>query len=128
MTIRPLIIDDTTREKIAEIVEFAENNPFSLDDILDCQNGQMPPAGDMEGFSATIEVGYRIAYSIENQPAGKVRHLSVSVNEDGHLPSPAAVEQIMMLIGFDGALSHCEKWLEDITPTRKAINVCEFIN
>lgn len=127
MKIRPLIIDETFRNQIQVLVDYAENNPLSMDDLLDTYNKEMNPIGEAKEFVLITEYGYRIVYSIEMQPAGKIRHLSISVNEDGKLPNEFAVREIMNLIGFNNKLEKCIVKLEDISPTHQAVNVLEIV-
>jgi hypothetical protein len=54
-----------------------------------------------------------------------VGHLSISVDEEGKLPSVMSVEAIMEEIGFQNKLENCIVKLEDISPKRQAINVWE---
>jgi hypothetical protein len=121
-----LIIDEATRQRIAEVVQYAEAHTFSLDDLLDVHN-QEPDAqvaGDMEDFVCYIPLDYRVVYSIEDQPI-RVRHLSISVSTPGRLPSVAAVAEIMRWFGFVSQLSDCMVQLEAIGPDRQAVNVWE---
>lgn len=127
MNVRPFIIDEDVKLKINNLVAHAEKNPFSMDDLLDLMNKQGKPAGDFDEFSLDLPFGYRIVYSIEQQPPGDVRHLSISVSEDGKLPNDIVVREVMKLIGFDNELENCMVRLEDISPNRQAINVLEVI-
>src|SRR5437762_4044175 len=122
---RPMIIDEDAKQKIKAVIVHAEANVFSMDDLLDIYNKQEKVAADQSGFVCEIPVGYRIVYSLEDQPAGIVRHLSVSVDEDKCLPNPPTVELLMKLFGFQSDLAFCHVKLEDISPSRQAINVLE---
>lgn len=127
MKIRPLILDEEAIEKINRMVAHAETHIFTMDDLLDIYNKQGTIAGDMEEFTVVLPFGYRIVFSIEVQNPGKMRHLSMSVDEDGKLPNPVAVQEIMKATGFTNELENCLVKLEDISPTRQAINVMEVI-
>lgn len=127
MRVRPLLIDKDLTDQIDTLVKYAEKNPITMDYLLDQKNGEEKPPGDYEGYSITLPFGYRIVFTIELQPAGKIRHLSMSVNEDGSLPNEFAVQQIMDLIGFKNPLRQCKIAIENISPTRQAINILEII-
>lgn len=127
MKLRPLIIDDEVRSQLASLVRHAEKNVFSMDDLLDIYNGRMTPAGDMEGFSRNLPFGYRVVYSIEEQPAGRIGHLSVSVDEDDKLPNVTVVKEIMKLVGFTRELEDSVVWMEHTAPNRQAVNVSNII-
>ncbi|MEK6829101.1 MAG: hypothetical protein AABY15_03160 [Nanoarchaeota archaeon] len=124
---RPLIIDDEIKDKLKNLASYAERNPFTMDDLLDTMNKQLAPAGDMEHYVVHIPFGYKVAFSIEQQAVGDVRHLSMSVDAVGKLPNVIAVEEIMKIIGFKNKLENCVVKLEDIGENRQAINVLEII-
>jgi hypothetical protein len=124
---RPLIIDEMTKDKCAALVRYAEKDIVTMDDLLDTVNKQRLPIGDDPGHVIIISVGYRCVFSIEDQPAGKVRHLSISIDAPGKLPSVPACEEIIKLFGFDGELYDCKLGFEDIAPGHQAINILEII-
>jgi hypothetical protein len=127
MRVRPLLIDSDLTAQIYSLVEYAEKNPINMDYLLDQKNGEEKPPGDYAEYTRNLPFGYRVVFTIELQPAGKIRHLSMSVNEDGKLPNEFAVQEIMKLIGFKKEIRDCRVHLEDISPKRKAINVLEII-
>ena len=124
---RPLVFDNEVLNNIKTLKSYAEKNKISLDDILDTINKQMKPVGDYKEYTITIPIGYRIVYSIEEQVIGDVKHLSVSVDEDGVLPNPNAVEMIMKEFEFKESLDNCRVILEQITENRKAVNILELV-
>jgi hypothetical protein len=69
--------------------------------------------------------GYRVAYSIEEQPPGLCSHLSISVMDrakPGMMPSPEAVKMIAEAFGVsfpDGA----HIWSEEFDPGEYAVNI-----
>jgi len=118
-----LIIDEQAKARITEVKEYAERNHYSIDDLLDIKNGAQEPPGDNGFYSCHLSEGYRVVYTIEDQPAiGLIRHMSISLNEQ--LPPVQAVKLIMEEFGFAKELEECFTFLED-TPTGKAINVLE---
>lgn len=124
---RALIIGAAQKDKIKNLVDYAEKNIFSMDDLLDTVNKEMESAGDMDGFSIDLPVGFKVVYSIEQQPAGKVRHLSVSVDTPGRCPSPESIQVIMDEIGFKNTLLKCKVGMEKIGENHEAVNVLELI-
>lgn len=126
---RVLIIDEKVKRELNELSAYAEENPFSMDDLLDIKNGAKRPAGEREGHVLKLSQGYRLVYSIEQQPIGKVRHMSLSVDAVNRLPNPASIREIMPLLGYKFELGHenCRAWVEDISETYSAVNVMELI-
>jgi len=104
---RPLIINQQIIDIIQGIIKHAERNPFSMDDLLDRMNKQVPQPGDMDEFRCIIPFGYQVVFSIEDQVRSKVRHLSVSVPVKGALPSVESVREIITLFGFKNKLEDC---------------------
>lgn len=77
-----------------------------------------------------IPIGYHIAISFEEQPAGLCRHLSVSIenpNPRYPLPYPIAVAQLAKACGFrHWPPSPGRVWREEFAPGQWAINVLEI--
>lgn len=128
-----LMIGATERNKIAEIIAYAKAHPLSFDvlrksavadtDTLkleDRKPGHERPPSQHVVFPG----GFRVAFSIEAQPAGFCSHLSISVvgrAKKGACPSPAAVE---MIAGEFGVPYPANKmWLEEFDPGEFAINL-----
>lgn len=124
MNLRPFVIDAKIKEKLTKLKEYAEAHPISLDDLLN----KRVVAGDHEEFTVKLPFGYRVVYSLEKQNIGDVRHLSMSVNQDKKLPNPRSVNEVMKMLGFTKPLEGSIVKMENISPTRQAINVLEIIN
>lgn len=124
---RALLIDDNIRKTITRIIDHAEKNVFSVDDLLDIMNKQSLAPGEREGFGCNIEVGYRVVYSIEMQNAGKCRNLNVSINKENRLPPEWAVKQLIREFGFKSPLYNCILNFKIISLTQNAISVQEVI-
>lgn len=97
---RPLIIDDTARAEIARVVAHAQAHPLTRRQLADVVELQRAPIGDDPAHVAMIQFGFRCVFSIEDQPRGRMRHLSVSVPEAGRLPTPAAILMLADAFGF----------------------------
>jgi hypothetical protein len=92
--LRKLVIDGTTRARVAEVEEFAFANWY--------RPGQSESApGDDPRHVVKLDT-YRCVFSYTAGPQGGLyRHLSVSVPSK-HLPHPFAVFTIAELFGFTG--------------------------
>jgi hypothetical protein len=72
-----------------------------------------------------LPTGYRAEISFEEQPDGLCRHLSVSVDQLGALPSIHAVAMVASAFGFQsGRPVHL--WMEEFAPGHNAINLLQF--
>lgn len=123
---RIFVVDDQLKEQIKKLIDFAEANPFTMDDMLDVFNKAEVPPGDREGYSLVTPFGVKMVYTIEKQLVGDVRHLSVGVNKDHAFPDPEIVKEIMRLFGFKNEIEKCHVHIEKINETRGAINIIEL--
>lgn len=121
-----LIIDDTVREEIGKVIEYAKEHPTTVKDLLAISEGVKQAVGVDSRHSMVISNHYHVVYSLEHQPDGNTyHHLSISVPERdrGKTPSSPAVEMIMEEFGMGNDLKKCDRiWLED-----NAVNVLKKI-
>ena len=147
---RPLINDEQTKARIAEIINHAENYPLTLSRSQKIMDGELPPPGDDPNHSCIVcyygpGTGYRCVYTVDQATDRRpenfgetiwMRHLSISV-DGGNCPNLHAVNFLMDEFGFEGKVidsngepdkeSKILVWVEnendDTIPT--AINVME---
>lgn len=117
---RPLVICPIGRAEIKRVMDFADKHRDPIANLHARISGALPPIGDNPNFVCTLPVGFRIVYSIEQQPIGWCRHISVSV-DGAKLPNPMAVRMIADEFGF-GPMEHWDNiWVEN----NNAVNVIE---
>lgn len=123
-----LIFDKRAEEKIKQLRQYAERHVWTEDDIKAVINGQKPPAGDTIAFEIILDIGHRIVFTVEQRLEGRYRHISLSVDTPGKLPSFGAVQEIIKLFGFKNDL--LEKintvYLEDCPDGQQAVNILEL--
>jgi hypothetical protein len=127
-----LMIGATERERIAEIIAYAKAHPLTVDirdahavdtavlKLEDRKPGYERPPSQHIVFPG----GYRAAFSIEQQPAGFCKHLSVSVesvSKKGLLPPPEAVAVIAQEFGVP--FPPDKVWQEEFEPGEYAVNL-----
>lgn len=101
---RPLVLDDSSKALVADVVQFAEAHRMSIDTLKAVVAGDIEPPGSNSNFSCTVPIGYRCVYTIEQQPKlGWCRHLSVSVL-NGPAPNEHAVNMLLKEFGFTCAV------------------------
>lgn len=122
---RPIIIDDGVKNQIAEVIEYAQQHVYTMDNMLDVLNGDMPPAGDNPNLVVNIPHGLRVVYSEEEQQIGRCKHISVSVNTPGKLPNPVVVEEVLKLFKIESPMYDCVINVKDITPEHQYIDIVE---
>jgi hypothetical protein len=122
---RALILDEEAKSAIKKVITYAESHRVTMDLLQKTIAGKHPPVGDNKHHACYLISGFKVVYSIEEQPVGLCRHLSVSVDFDGKLPSIPAVEAIMKEFGFTGDIMDClNVWVEN----DKAVNVLQQIS
>jgi len=114
-----LVVDKETRDRIKELKAYAEENPCTIDFLLDVKSGSEEPIGTNPKHNMLMEHGYRIVYSIDEYPNNKFQHISISHNNKK--PSHTGLLMILEEFGF-GELQGCQVYEEP-----NAINVVEKI-
>ena len=122
---RILQIDESTRQDIQKAIAYAESHKFTTLDIKRIINGQGKPAGDDPGFVTHIHDGYRVVYSLEEQPIGWCKHISISVEALGKYPHELAVKEILKEFGMDSNFEDSENVLQMWLEEDRAINILE---
>jgi hypothetical protein len=130
MKIRPFVISEVEIAAIEKVKKYAHEHPFTKEDIEEMMTGNGKCAGDDRNLRVVIPVDYRVVYSVEHQPAGPFRHISISVSGDGNWPSLIAVDEILGYFDFKVRLNDEENkhsaymWQDNET---ESINILEQI-
>ena len=100
--LRPLVIDQATRDEFTRVREFSDLHRIRTGTLLRMMSGSEPPPGDDPNRVVELPQGWRIVYTVEEQPRGWMRHLSVSTDgrHEGKAPNPFAVALICRELGF----------------------------
>jgi hypothetical protein len=73
-----------------------------------------------------LPLGWRVAITVEEQPAGRLLHLSMSSPKKGKIPNEHAMRMVIEACGFK--LDDCARgWLEEFEPGWNALNVLIFL-
>ncbi|TXI10931.1 MAG: hypothetical protein E6Q68_07185 [Polynucleobacter sp.] len=127
MATRALVLNEQTRADIKKVISHAEHNIFTEEDMVDRINnpGKHKPPGDIEEFKCFVPIGFRCVFTIEKQPIGWCRHLSVSIDAKDKVPSFAATLELAREFGMDvKAMEDFDhSWIEEIEPGKSAVNV-----
>lgn len=111
---RILEINQYTKEDIRKVIKYAEQNKIDLNMTKLIMAGDLPPIGDNSDYIIYIHDGFRVAYSIEQQPepTGWCDHISISVDTEGKYPHEMAVEEILKEFGMKSLDESLSIWLE----------------
>jgi hypothetical protein len=130
---RPLWIGPAQTAAIAELVAKAGRERVSLKDmkrrVQQLQRGIPLRKSYNKAFTIEIPIGFTATYTIEEQPQGWTRHLSVAADRSGRAPHPVAVDMLMREFGFRAAgVRQIEiAWMEWLGNDRQAVNLVEYI-
>ena len=120
---RILQIDNDAREKIKKLIDYACEHKINEKSLRAMLAGKEKPVGDNSDYAIHLYDGFRIVYSIEEQPIGDCHHISISVDEIDIYPHPAAVEEILKEFGMKKEDS-ISVWKED---NYQAINLLQKV-
>jgi hypothetical protein len=97
---RVLFLTEQKKAEIQRLIRYAEDHVVLIDHTKRVLEGIAPPVGDDPQHVVHVDLGYRCVFSIEEQPMGLCRHLSVSINRKGKWPAPEAVNVLLEAFGF----------------------------
>jgi len=122
---RLLQINDETNEDIAKVVKYANEHKFTIDQMKLLMAGDIEPPGDNPDYMLYINNGYRVVYSLEEQPIGWCHHISISVDKEKKYPHGIATQMIMGAFGMDGNLkNNVSVWMDKNT---QSINILQRV-
>lgn len=124
---RAVVIGPEEQKKLEALKAFAEKNVIPFARILRGVSGAEPPIGRADDrHKLELPGGLFIVYSVEDQPCGECRHVSMSVlpHVKDVLPNPALVACVLPYLGFVRPMSKCKVWVEKDL----AINVMEPVD
>lgn len=133
---RPLVLDATLKAEIARVMQYACEHLIDLATLTRVARGEFigsarnveftqqeldnAPTND-PGYRLVAPFGWSIVFSVEEQPSGWHRHLSVAVTGSGKVPHPVASAMLIALFGFHHGIAGCVTFIEN----GHAINLLE---
>jgi hypothetical protein len=131
------LLNEEVRQKLKDLKELAwrEDRVIPLETLQKCAEGfDRDDPKTREGRSPypldqTVELplGWMVTLSVEYQPMGLARHLSVSSPAPERVPSVETVSIVMAELGFEKNISGCAVYLEEYKCDHKAVNVVELV-
>ena len=119
-----LTIGPAEKEQIQNLISFAESNVMGEERIKRIAAGEEKAPGDDPRLRITLPIGYGVVFTFEQQPFGKARHISISIDRKG-LPAIEAVNMILEAFGFRNQISKEPALLCVWIEVERAINVVE---
>ncbi len=119
--VRVLEINSETEEDVVKVIEYAKEHKYTMAMSKLVNAGDLPPAGLDPNFLLYIHDGFRVIYSIEEQPSGWCHHISISVEVDGKYPNEHAVQMILMLFNMYDPKKEQLIWLDKSSESVNAL-------
>lgn len=119
---RTLQINDETLKDIQRIINYANEHKFDKYQIKLVMAGDLKPAGLNPDYVIYIHDGYRVVYSLEEQPIGLCHHISISVEKSKKWPHEIAVKMILKAFGMSDDFKKCSSWLDEET---ESVNILQ---
>jgi hypothetical protein len=112
---RILQFDEATRKEIQKAIVYANAHKMSILELEQTLNDPGKAAGFDPGFVTHIHDGFRVVYSIEEQPVGWCHHISISVESKTKYPHEIAIDEILKEFGMEQRSSGktVQIWLEE---------------
>lgn len=77
-------------------------------------------------FTIVLPMGYWVTYTLEDQPVGRIEHLSISVPKPGAMPNMRSVDMILREFGMRPWRDRRSSlWLEEFDDNHKALNIAQ---
>jgi hypothetical protein len=118
MAATPLIVGEAQRQALHKLRALAAANPLDMPTVMERLKTRAGTAAHMRQMTKqTIDIplAFSVTFSIEvGHPVGTCRHMSMSSDRTGRLPTPEAVWMIAEELGFVDSLAACHFWFEDV--------------
>src|SRR4030042_2048042 len=101
---RILQINDDVKKEIKKVKEYANQHIVTGDMLKLIKYGDLRPVGDNPDHLVHIHDGYRVIYSVDQNPETKnlYHHLSISIGKKLKYPHECAVDEIAKEFGMKG--------------------------
>lgn len=126
----PFLIDDATITRLRDLKSIAEANPVSEQDmrriIQQVSDGIFAPDPRNTEQTITLPFGYTLTFTVEWQPVGMCRHVSMASPAKQRIPVDAAMNMVMPHLGFREHGTR-QSWPEHLSDDRIAHNIIEVM-
>lgn len=132
MASSPLLIGQQEELLLQKLAHYAQAHPFDVRAAVElCKT----PAGleqhknNLDAYTVSIPTAFLVTFTIEEQPIGLVRHLSMSSKVTGRTPNPIGVWMVAQCLGFWGpSIEACYHiYPEELPNNRRAINLIQLV-
>jgi len=94
--------DNFIRKKIRKAIEYANDNIYQLDDILDMMNAQIDNPGTKPEHQVLVPIGRWICYYLVDHPnKGRCHYFQIKPDASGQFPDRSTLEYIVKEFGIE---------------------------
>lgn len=130
----PLIITPAVRADLQDLRIRAALAPVDIPKLVEDLKTPAGYIAHMQHMSTQTTIipgpfAFVVTFTIETgQKVGTCRHLSVSIDREGRIPSSDAAWMIAQELGFTGTLLACQWWPEKTASGRTAVNLLQPVS
>lgn len=93
--------DNFIRQEIRKVIEYANDNIYQLDDLLDMMNDQMDTPGTKLEHQVLVPIGRWICYYLVDHPnKGRCHYFQIKPDVSGQFPDRPTLEYIVKEFGI----------------------------
>ncbi len=97
--------NNSIRQQIRKVVDYANNNIYYIDDLLDMMNSQMEVPGAKTEHLVLVPIGRWICYYVVDHPEhGRCHYFTIKPDASGKLPDKPALDYIIKEFGIESQL------------------------
>jgi hypothetical protein len=128
-----LLIDQEERVLLQQLAQYALTHPFDVRaavELCKTPEGLAQHKRNLDAYTVFIPTAFLVTFTIEEQPMGQVRHLSMSSKVPGRSPNPFGVWMVAQELGFWGpGIEACDHlYPEELPDNRRAINLIQLVS
>ena len=100
-----LAFDNNTKQKVRKVIDYAHQNIYQTDDLLDMMNNQMTIPGEISEHQILVPIGRFICYYLVDHPIkGRCHYFHIKADAIGKLPTRQEIEHILKEFKIDNTL------------------------
>lgn len=100
-----IAFDRITKQTISKVIEYARDNIYVIDDLLDMKNGELAIPGSNTAHLVLVPFARWVCYYIVDHPnLGRCHYFQIKPDATGQLPGKPDMEQIIREFGINSEL------------------------